>query len=338
MSAQPSGDATFSITSTSVLAWLRCPYCLDQLEGPTTLRCGHTVCSAHVQLNPPTTRLESPSESLFDGCTSGPTSPTSELNEGSSSAREASATLNGSSSRHTDLPSCPLRECHANSFTRVAVEAPIIPSSSRVSYYPPPLSANSSTSSLPSNSQHPDTKSRNPPSQKRVANPRQDITVGKILDLTITASLRYERLLHRPAQPVALSKMAPDSDTDSDGEREAEEVTQPVVSDVRQQLPDRLKLHPEIHPSRQRRQRSSTSSGSSPTTPSQSHRSKRPRTLEKPEEPDAYDHPIQPCSQHESADGEVSYFKELFQELQCEICFSMLYEPLTTPCQHVSLC
>ena len=31
-----------------------------------------------------------------------------------------------------------------------------------------------------------------------------------------------------------------------------------------------------------------------------------------------------------------SFEKELVTELSCEICLSLLYEPVTTPCQHVS--
>ena len=29
--------------------------------------------------------------------------------------------------------------------------------------------------------------------------------------------------------------------------------------------------------------------------------------------------------------------KELLSELTCEICFTILYQPVTTPCQHVSV-
>jgi hypothetical protein len=34
----------------------------------------------------------------------------------------------------------------------------------------------------------------------------------------------------------------------------------------------------------------------------------------------------------------IAWFeKEMLSELTCEICFMLLYQPVTTPCQHVSL-
>lgn len=47
-----------------------------------------------------------------------------------------------------------------------------------------------------------------------------------------------------------------------------------------------------------------------------------------------HDEPVIPTQHRLQPDS--AFEKDLVTELSCEICFSLLYEPVTTPCQHVS--
>ncbi|KAF7790833.1 hypothetical protein EIP86_001790 [Pleurotus ostreatoroseus] len=58
-----------------------------------------------------------------------------------------------------------------------------------------------------------------------------------------------------------------------------------------------------------------------------------PRTRSRPATP-----PRPPEARADTdADGETRFEKELKSELLCEICFAMMWQPVTTPCQHVRL-
>ncbi|KAG9015426.1 hypothetical protein FRB94_000030 [Tulasnella sp. JGI-2019a] len=118
-----------TLNPADILSLLRCVYCHELLSGPMTLRCGHTVCSAHVQ--PPVAVPPIVEPFPNSGSSAGSTSRT--VNQNSASSISAA------------LPVCPLEGCNLDQSAR---SAPILlPASSRVSYYPPPASASASASS-----------------------------------------------------------------------------------------------------------------------------------------------------------------------------------------------
>jgi hypothetical protein len=86
-------------------------------------------------------------------------------------------------------------------------------------------------------------------------------------------------------------------------------------------------------PPRKRRRRRSSSSSTPPDEDLLSHL----RTQSVRQRLTRQDQPLLPSHPPRSRASILENFnKELLSELSCEICFTLFYEPVTTPCQHVS--
>ncbi|KAG6854766.1 hypothetical protein C0991_001193 [Blastosporella zonata] len=241
----------------SILPLLICSLCNRQLEAPTTLHCGHTVCIVHL---------------------------------------------------HPPLHHCPVPRCTPNT----TAPPPNIPSSSTVAFYPAPATEH-----------HPPPDNTAQP----ITVPRIDVTVTKVLDLV---SRVHRELQNNSPQHTALFP------TDSDN------------SDDDSPLPP---VPSSSSSSRRRRSRSADS---------HQRPRKRRRHLPSPQPDDDQDDdtdgdllshllatsarqrstrhdqpllPPDPPSAAQNSDSILARFeKDLLTELTCEICFTLFYDPITTPC------
>ena len=245
------------------LALLVCPVCDAVFDAPTTLRCGHTVCTSHIKVYDPPPSPGPPTP---------PHSPPLHF-----------------------PPSCPLPTC-----SPIPVHSPqlTVPSTSPVAYFPaPPASLLV---------------------QNRVrAEPGVDVTLAKIISLV------------RRAQREEQEWVSDDSETE---DPPSPPLPPPASSSSTPNLhrPDRPTLTP-LH----------FASGSRPRPPSTSPASslrprKRPKISGCRRTDVGYD-----GTRAELTDdpGRISvqarFEKDLLAEVTCEICFMLLFQPVTTPCQHV---
>jgi hypothetical protein len=215
-----------------LLPLLYCPLCPSKspLVSPITLFCGHTLCAKHVSIP------DSHSNPL----------PTQRLR----------------------LTPCPLKGCNASPFNPLS--PPNIPSSSRITFYPPV-------------GPHLDPDST---ALETIPDSQTDVTINKL------ATIIHQYAEHHTERPPTLY-----SGSDSDSQTDEE------IMDT--------------HPS------PAKSSESSISPQISSDRKRRRKQFPPPRRLDA------PTL---SAD---LFEKELFNELSCEICLMLLYQPITSPCQHV---
>jgi len=325
---------------TIILPLLHCGFCSALLRGPTTLRCGHAVCSHHVRSSPHSSPERSPPRQP----------PSSSLTPPDPNPRPSNALLNR-------LPSCPIPSCTFSSSAQPFHVANPPPMSSRVAYYPPPAVG---TSGNPPEAIRPRIKSL-----IRVPHPKHDVTLSRVLDLVVGATREKECRMRN-------------NDHGSDGEHSADGSTSEDESDVHplsnqsavdtferigrsqsrsprrsppssatrqptERLPSpsttvassslrRLGSSSDLErsqSSRRLRDRTPPSSDHSPESASgsRSHRPKRRRLRR----PGSSNH----TTPHFEAVYDASFTKALYAEMQCEICFSLLHKPITTPCQHV---
>ncbi|KAG8956687.1 hypothetical protein FRC04_000165 [Tulasnella sp. 424] len=162
-----------------VLALLDCPVCRRTLELPTTLRCGHTVCSVHVQLDLKDKGAASESVPLSRSTAASP----EQMASGTSSPAPAARPDPLSS-----LPSCPLEPCIAPTTRHQPPIYTSTPSSTRVAHYPPPASSAAGSTSSLSSTLSTETRSLATSRPRKVASPRVDITISKILQITLDAA------------------------------------------------------------------------------------------------------------------------------------------------------
>jgi hypothetical protein len=277
----------------SILPLLLCLVCSKTLRHPTTLHCGHTVCSEHVQ--------SSPDDSSDPPPPGGPM-----------------------------LLICPLTSC-VSLMNPSSAAAPNIPSTSRVVYVPaPPAHRNVR--------QHPSRQ------VTHVPDPKTDVTIGKVMNLISRAQEWIESedrgLPPDPDRFVPLPPDANDDDDDSDhesdhavfieDEHEHEPEPEPEPEPDSSQTPTRSSLG-SLHRRPSPRQRGSSASGTISLRP------KKRRRCHVSQSSGPTLHP--PPSLDPGMDNARARFeKELQSELTCEICFAMMYQPMTTPCQHVSMC
>lgn len=295
------------------LPLLHCPLCRPSalLQNPITLRCGHTVCGRHL--------VQSPDSS---------TSPFS------------LASLIPSTSQRTPPP-CPIPTCQSlNPSTRSLALHP----NARVNFIPPPASVF-----------HIDQD------DEGLLHSRSDVSVNKILSLLLRSESSFPSSDH------------PSTSDDDETEPEDDGAPEPSVEEE-SDLDDEGSTVTNNHTDRSRPRATSFSaprtSNSAPTfrssgdpTPSASgHGPRRSRehfshspSPEPPRKrlrrtprrrPHKTDAPIQlrhhrgRVANSGSDDGmapSVRLEKELMAELQCQICFALMWQPVTTPCQHVSL-
>lgn len=276
---------------------------------PITLHCGHTVCARHVRTDPadepppppspPTPSSSALSRLLPAVIRARQSATTSTAGAGANAADPSSIPV---------VPTCPIPICRQ--VTRPSVPQINIPPESTVAYYPPIVNTPTNT---------------DPPARITIANPRVDVSVGRVLALLD----RAERESWNVAEEAEGRGTRAPVDGDTDGEdsvEEGEENTTPTVN-------------PSSLPS--------SSSGAGPSNIRRPHRSNhdRPRKRQRRGEPsnvqsppdrlnDTPDERRRPwCSRQE--ERAERFNKELVDSLTCEICFMLLYQPVTTPCQHV---
>ncbi|KAG6919417.1 hypothetical protein DXG01_006300 [Tephrocybe rancida] len=196
--------------------------------------------------------------------------------------------------KHLRPHSCPVPTCAPHE----AAAPPNIPSSSTVAYYPAPTDQPPQTD----NSDIPSTSSR------------IDVTVSKVLDLVARAQRDLEH-----THPAALS--TPDSDESDDDH------SPPATSSRRRSRSD----HSQERPRKRRRQYSPDQDEGDPDNDLLSHlvaTSARQRSTR-------HDQPLlppDPPSAAQISDAILARFeKDLLSELTCEICFTLFYDPITTP-------
>lgn len=196
----------------------------------------------------------------------------------------------------SSLPLCPLPDCPPKS--RQSSALPPIPSSSRVHYHPSP--------NIPPTPSSPQPKS--------VPEPRLDVTLNKVIGLVTRTKQLLEGLVTQQEH------LGTESDTDSSPYSSAHD-------------------HSARRPHKRRRRHLSSPHEEDHDDDLLSHLRKqatRQRTLR-------HDEPILPSlsssrdvAPAHSKEAILAHFeKDLLVELTCEICFVLLYQPITTPCQHV---
>ena len=164
-----------------------------------------------------------------------------------------------------------------------------------------------------------------------VADPRVDVSVTRVLEL-------LEKYQHSDENNSDSRELVEEEDeaTDEDIGEEVEEERdkEPGALDHQTDMtpglsglsdnPDNKHPHsliePSPHPRRTERRKSRAS---------HNHPRKRLRTQERLDEDTR-----RPGG---SSDPESTFMKELTESLTCEICYMLLYQPVTTPCQHVCL-
>ncbi|KAF8076410.1 LON-domain-containing protein [Lyophyllum atratum] len=239
----------------SLLPLLRCPLCHHRVSTPTTLHCGHTICTTHLLTNP---------------------------------------------------LSCPIPRCAPVDHT-----SPNIPSSSNVAFYPAP------------------TDDPAPSSPPLPLSSRVDVTLSKVISLID----RTQQELHRGEDLPPPLNFSDDSD--------------PSDSEAPQQVSSSSAIAP--------RSRLRSRSTDSTTRPRKRRRRQAPPKEDEEEDGDGdllthlhtesarqrstrHDQPLlppDPPSANANLELILARFeKDLLSELTCEICFTLFFEPITTPCQH----
>lgn len=161
--------------------------------------------------------------------------------------------------------------------------------------------------------------------------PPTDVTTNKLLEL-------LDRASREDIQPESPSHFSDDYDEHTDSDRELE-------SDPELEYLPLLPVSPSSpsssSPTRELAGSSSAPGSSSPRRPRSLeaspclHPRKRRRRIRLPAAS------TQPHAQHHHRNDHDRYTsdrleKELLTELSCEICFGLFWQPITTPCQHVS--
>lgn len=308
---------------TDILSLLRCCYCSELLDAPTTLRCGHTVCSVHVR-------------SAADISTTAKARKHSSPRSPSESMTLSTGSVDTPPISKTFLPSCPVEDCVAVSNSSRISSLTTLPPSSRVAYYPPPMSAESSTSSSSSMVSAAAGSSKSGSGgfpRLMVASPKQDITVARLLHLATEAVQEADRRRLMWARSIPQPRVSNEEDSESDEERPGtHRVAQPTPT-TSQSLPAAPSWSSGNPAPPSRTSRSHTPPTPDPADISPNRKLKRRRTDDQ-----------LPASNRESRSPrphpdqrDKAFTKTVFSELHCEICFSLFYNPVTTPCQHVRI-
>nr|QHB50201.1 LON peptidase N-terminal domain and RING finger protein [Sparassis latifolia] len=153
-----------------------------------------------------------------------------------------------------------------------------------------------------------------PVSSSRPSTPvsRVDVSVNKIISLVVRAHNNTD-----PDASATVRTYPADIDDQTDDSDAADDLDEhPLPSTDAVSDPDR---HSGLGPA------APASSHPRPQSPPRSRKRRRgPRPRHRP-----HDHPPSP-----SSDPAARFEKELLTELTCEICFALLWQPVTTPCQH----
>ena len=200
------------------------------------------------------------------------------------------------------LSPCPLESCTVSPSDPVT--RPNIPASSRVTFYPAPDVA----------------LGRDAAAFATIPQSRTDITINKLASIVH----RYDQLA-RSTRTLDSSSGSDSSDTD-DEEILDTNTTRPSPSQPGASTTGSTSIVPSDASSSSISTQIASSLDASlqHQAPGRSNARKRRRKHHPP--PRHLDSPAQSTDHFE---------KELLAELSCEICFNLLYEPITSPCQHV---
>ncbi|KDQ20761.1 hypothetical protein BOTBODRAFT_26778 [Botryobasidium botryosum FD-172 SS1] len=297
-----------STSSSRVKALLRCALCSSLLHRPTTLHCGHTVCAAHVTGTP---SHRAPQHA---------TAPATDSYPFATHDTDA-----GPSRPAIVHPACPIQTCNfaieilGGSQTTAPQPRAVTPTS-------PPLRTSFSFTPAPPNPAH-------LPSSPKVPRPKIDVTLSKVLSLVASDPGQA----HSSAEGLPTGSKTADKDADWDSDRDALTDLKPAA--VAPAGPDASSSPT-----------TASAAGSSTGTVS-GYRSRSTDSLPSPKRvsesnADSRKRPRGASPAFESADDYVSAstntsseYSALFEdalltELTCEICFTLLFEPVTTLCQH----
>ncbi|KAI5452902.1 hypothetical protein NCC49_006439 [Naganishia albida] len=308
---------------------LTCPVCVSDksrtsrthpfLVQPITLRCGHTVCLSHVDI--PT--IPAPNVDAL---------PTTE-------AHAKIAAWNSNRLGAWAIMSCPIPFCRQHSGEDVTKDA----SGSTV---PAPESTSNQAEGI---ALYPQSRPIAHGSAEPI-NPKEtitfnskgapvDFTISKVLAI-ILRELEQERLASLPpSQHPASSALATDADNE-DTEGSSDAGTSEGATDVsfaefafahHQQNADSSFLPPRQTASRPRHTR--------PQVHTQTEKRRRSKAVDLDKSPSATSPPSKrsqlpsglPSVPHRNS---YSFEKELALTLECDVCTSLFFEPITTPCGH----
>lgn len=330
---------------------LQCPACDHTITLPTTLICGHTVCSKHVLLTP-----TEGAASHFETDTSSTTS---------------------SASSPTPLPSCPILTCYSPSGPRPLRRRDLASSTSNQSYtddpaFPPVIY-------IPPPNDRLSTRLPPPPHAKvKIPHPRIDVTLQRVLDVlasfvdlgvepTVRASHATGALPRKESRTRSTSRS---SNTSSlrmlQGgvrklqSRKSSRSASPrgPVGVVLQNLPhlsEDTSIIPgafvsggghtlkgdhvpaadvpereQRPPVKQRRQRSDSSHGTNA-----SRSPPPPPDLPTPASIPKESFKIASELERLHPEKRVALAEAVLPEVTCDVCYQLFYDPVTTPCQHV---
>ncbi|KAF8655226.1 hypothetical protein AX16_003133 [Volvariella volvacea WC 439] len=213
---------------------------------------------------------------------------------------------------HT-YPNCPVSSCPASTPADLEVVPPVT-TSSNVVILPPPAS---------------DDDSEDPSIPLIPPRPKVDVTLNKVI------SLVHRAQSWNSAQ--SSSHASTDDDDDSDDDT--------LLSVHSTRLPSPPPVPSRARPRSRSPSRSRSNSPSHDYPPGSPSRRPRKRQRICPPESSTADQPrvltqLHPHSRHsrkrslDPTDILARFKKELLAELTCEICFTLLFQPVTTPCQH----
>ncbi|QRV87628.1 ATP-dependent protease La (LON) substrate-binding domain [Ceratobasidium sp. AG-Ba] len=269
----------------TLLPLLRCSFCRLLLEAPTTLNCGHTVCSKHM-----TPVADPPSHARHPATST--TLPARPPTSGPAPTHSPATSAPPNQPHHPHSLACPVEGCRPRQPARVQVLG-------RTGDPDPHGGVRRGVTFSPAD--HPSPAEAAPGSRHPLRGPvvRLDVTISKLLELVTTAT-------RTQTASAAGSTAQHLSDSESD-----EDEAQPTQNRY---------LRPARSPATDRGQSGIPSAVRIPPRPS-----KRQRTVA----------PVQTATGlPDRSPAAPAFEKELLSELTCEICYMLLYNPITTPCQH----
>lgn len=333
---------------------LQCPACDQIITHPTTLICGHTVCSKHVLLTP-----TEGAASHLEPDTSDSTNP---------------------QPAHTPLPSCPILTCYTPGGARPLRrrDTPIFTSSQShpddpvfppVIYMPPPNDQFST--------RHPP-----PPLAKvKIPHPRIDVTLKRVLDvLGRFVDLRVEPEILASGPPtagvvVSRRELRTRSASRSSSTNNSVRGTQRGVRDLRRSSRSSSPIGALVHNVPNQPEDASIIPGAFlsghslkgddvPVIDTQKQRPVKSRRLgpdvshvvparKSSRTSSPLPPPSEPPVMTTAKIGNSKVASELerlhpaklaalteavLPEMTCDVCYQLFYDPVTTPCQHVSRC
>lgn len=287
-----------------LLPILRCPHCGKTLDQPTTLVCGHTVCSKHVAATPGSRSISTPSQ-------------------------------------QSQLPSCPILSCFTPTGARPLRPHDDDGQSPTVIYHPPPAD-------LPAYHIPPP-----PLAQVKIDNPRHDVTLSKVL--RVLAPFLESPMLNATCPEMSCSTDAAITHSEGAVAVRPDEPPSLLRPPSHSDLGDvssltNLPLNHNSNPANIRvpgafdtadyeaskRQSMSPSSDRHMIAPV-SAMQKTSSTIADSETVSSTGAEVAVCGCEESTKKREELAEALLSEAMCEICYSLFYDPVTTPCQHVRL-